>query len=108
MRALAPYTPGPWAIREAALHGTAVEAESSGVGVAWCGCNTVASLAGGVWSIETNEAFSNATLIAAAPDLAQALKALLGEVDEMTSRVGWAGNGARDAARAALAKAGLT
>jgi hypothetical protein len=44
---------------------------------------------------------------AAAPDLAEALQGLLAEVDAMTARVGWSGNGHREKARAALAKAGV-
>jgi hypothetical protein len=81
----------------------------------------------GIWSVQTpngevlasggnefthkplsDEQKANAQLMGAAPELAQALIALLSEVDEMTSRVGWAGNGAREAARDALAKAGAT
>lgn len=38
------------------------------------------------------------------PRLEAALRALLGEVDEMTARAGWAGNGARDEARKVLAE----
>jgi hypothetical protein len=50
---------------------------------------------------------ANATLLHAAPELAEALAGLLTEVDAMTKRVGWSGEGFREKARAALAKVGL-
>ncbi len=49
----------------------------------------------------------DARLIAAAPDLRDALEGLLAEVDAMTARTGWAGNGFREKARAALARCEL-
>lgn len=48
---------------------------------------------------------ANAALIASAPELLAALSQLLIEVDDMTARVGWSGNGGRKMARAAIAKA---
>jgi hypothetical protein len=50
---------------------------------------------------------ADAKLIAAAPDLRDALEGLLAEVDAMTARTGWAGNGFREKARAALARCEL-
>jgi hypothetical protein len=48
---------------------------------------------------------ANCDLIAAAPDLLEALARLLAEVEEHSARNGWVGRGGRDAARAAIAKA---
>lgn len=46
--------------------------------------------------------FANARLIAASSTLLEACQALLAEVDDTARRNGWAGHGARDAARAAI------
>jgi len=53
-------------------------------------------------TLSSDDTDANARLMAAAPDLASALKALLAEVDETARRNGWAGHGAREVARAAL------
>jgi hypothetical protein len=49
---------------------------------------------------------ANATLIAAAPEMYEALEALLECADDFAKRVGWPDNKPREAARTALAKAG--
>ncbi len=46
----------------------------------------------------------HASLIESAPEMLEALRALRAEVFEVTSRVGWAGHGARDQADAVIAK----
>jgi hypothetical protein len=48
---------------------------------------------------------ADARLIAAAPELLEALIGLLDEVNDMSGRCGWMGNGFRAKAHAALAKA---
>lgn len=83
------HTPGPW---------TAEQIVSS---------RPLLTIYSGDTMIADDVAPQNASLIAAAPDLRDALQALLAEVDAMTARVGWAGNGGRDKARTALAKAGV-
>ena len=71
----AKMTQGPWRIQWEATHGAAVYApQAVGVGVAWCGVNTIAT-ADGSYSINGEEAAANARLIAAAPCLLDALKA---------------------------------
>ena len=42
------------------------------------------------------------------PELLSALKQLLTEVDDMTARAGWAGNGGRDMARTVLGRVDAT
>ena len=51
------------------------------------------------------QAEANARLIAAAPELLEALRELMIEVEDMTKLSGWFGYGARDKARSAIAKA---
>lgn len=68
-------TQGPWRIQWEATHGAAVYApQAAGVGVAWCGGNTIVTTDGS-YSINAEEAAANARLIAAAPSLLDALKA---------------------------------
>ena len=105
MRALAPYTPGPW--QGNAYYVTALSADGETVYVAEI-IDDEEQNDGDRFVTDANERDANGRLLGAAPDLAQALKALLSEVREMQGRVGWAGNGAREAALAALTKAGLT
>lgn len=66
----AKHTPGPWAALDGQPFGANVYSESAEVSVAWCGSNVSPTHA-----ISKHEAQFNAHLIAAAPDLMEALKA---------------------------------
>ena len=89
------HTPGPWEHRTG---DTSVYA--NGIFIADC-------VPAAAWADEVpkKEARGNARLIAAAPELVEALTGLLAEVDAMTKRVGWSGEGFREKSRIALAKA---
>ena len=92
------HTPGPWYIR------THDYANVRGAdGIFHDGSNL--PIVNDVWGKTLAQADANARLIAAAPDLLAALAQLLAEVDDMTKRAGWAGNGGRDMARAAISRA---
>ena len=95
------FTPGPWLRDDRSGLECDVRA-ASGRKVALC------------WGLASNnarnyekkykaECDANATLIAAAPDLLEALQRLLSENDNMTQRINLLG--AMDQARAAIAKA---
>lgn len=105
------HTPGPWSIREVSKHGTSVDG-FVGVGVAWCGANTTVGNKG-AHSISESEAEANARLIAAAPELLDALTRMLKQfpADSDLYAAGWDSSAineacdAYDAARAAVRKA---
>ena len=85
------FTPGPWKIGTPPPNGEQTIGTAQGLMVA------VATTGAGV------QTKANATLIAAAPELMEALQRLLSENDNMTQRINLLG--AMDQARAAIAKA---
>lgn len=91
------HTPGPWKVFGKSSHGCHVEALAD---VAWCGTNSYHHINGDSQVIDANEAYANACLIAAAPELLEALRVLLEAVEG--KRVT---QGDCNQARAAIAKA---
>ena len=72
-------TPGPWIAKSfymPGMHGTRVQQQLSGVTVAWCGCNAVASTDGKSHSIGAKEAQANALLIAESPAMRDRIREL--------------------------------
>lgn len=69
------HTPGPWNAKSAESHGTSVTGPS-GISIAWSSTSMTVGKEGS-YSIGYQEAAANARLIAAAPDLLAALKAIL-------------------------------
>lgn len=69
------HTPGPWKTRQKESHGTSVEGPCT---IAWCGTNSELNIKEGTYyGIKEDEAYANALLIAAAPDILEALEAAL-------------------------------
>ena len=66
------WTKGPWGTENKQGHGTGVAAIAP---VAWCGISTLVG-ANKHQSISSEQAYANAQLIAAAPDLYEALEAI--------------------------------
>jgi len=101
------HTPGPWTMHprfdDLTLKNDGAEVRALLAPVAWC---SVASTHGasGSQSIDAAEARANARLIAAAPDLLEALEKLYRAVSDVTSSVEDLGYG-EELARAAIAKA---
>jgi len=95
------HTPGPWIIE--CGH---IQRDSGGIRY-WQVSDGQDAIACNQFCYADNPE-ANARLIAAAPTLLTALERLLGEVEEVSLRNGWAGRGGRDAARTAieLAKTG--
>ena len=73
------HTPGPWRVEPRQAHGTRVTAIAP---VAWCGTNMSVG-ANGCQSISEKQAYANARLIAAAPDLLAERDALRARVAEL-------------------------
>ena len=73
------HTPGPWGVEPRQAHGTRVTAIAP---VAWCGTNMSVG-ANGCQSISEEQAYANARLIAAAPDLLAERDALRARVAEL-------------------------
>lgn len=70
------HTPGPWKMVRPDITGATVEsAAAHGVTIAWCGTNGAYGV-GGSHTIGKAEATANAHLIAAAPELLEALTRL--------------------------------
>ena len=91
---MAGHTPGPWYIEptgERTCNGPTVSIDQSPLKI----------VARPDWHLDHEEYMANARLIAAAPDLLEALENLL----EECLGVDFQDNGAKDAARAAIAKA---
>ena len=86
------HTPGPWEAKAPVEHGAHVYGPH-GVTVAWCGTNSTFKRAG-YYSISMEESGANARLIAAAPELLEALIAMLSNTPDCDH-----------VARAAIAKA---
>ena len=66
------HTPGPWKVESSSKDGSRVTAIAL---VAWCGANSCFGVDGNQF-ISAKQARANARLIAAAPELLEALKAL--------------------------------
>jgi len=84
------HTPGPWMFRPSRQPQITSESDPAG--------RTIAIVYDQVPDAERK---ANASLIAAAPELLEALKECLGELE----RLGWGGAGYTDLAHAAIAKA---
>ena len=106
----APWTPGPWLIvtptqgyEVCTIHGVERQPTEDGLGQAWVYIRPETLLRDGEWCWpDEKEQLANAHLIAAAPDMAEALADLLDREGDDTLdsvKAKWA------AARAALAKA---
>lgn len=88
------WTPGPWRAVAASIWQDNARSDVSAVAV--CVASGTRTRA---------EAEANARLIAATPEMLEALQGLLREVDATAARTGWADRGERERARAAIAKA---
>ena len=106
------HTPGPWTVSEHYRRSEREEGRDAArfsvcAGAAWAGPGAAqvwpASDCGGATREERD---ANARLIAAAPELLEALVRLRGWVDEYVDGVGAEFDEARELARAAIAKAG--
>ena len=96
------HTPGPWGVGIKQSHGTNVFGYAR-VALSWCGANAAYSFDGGPsHRIDGDEAYANALLCAAAPEL---LEALENAVSEHEARVGECCCGICDPAKAAIRKA---
>lgn len=94
------YTKGPWFAGDEQFHGTEVTGPF-GIILAWCGQATITTR-DGYYSIESCEANANARLIAAAPEL---LEALMLCREHMYVHASNTDDGAFDALVKAIAKA---
>lgn len=97
------HTPGPWFAEQPGISGVNVSAEKSGVGIAWCGTNSIFGRESHV--ISTAEARANACLIATAPELLEALEELIKAINFVHPEAHEAVAAAEQKARAAIAKA---
>lgn len=91
------HTPGPWKVSRADRDGAEVRAIAS---VAWCGAAASFGLTE-TQTIDGDEAYVNACLIAAAPDLLAALE----DLERTAGLAASHDDPVRVAARAAIAKA---
>lgn len=98
------WTPGPWVVdADDRDYGACVRTSAEPcVSVAWCGPASAVS-AFGSYSVLLEEVHANARLIAAAPDLAEALEAVIADITADNDT--WAPDSSVELARAALAKA---
>jgi hypothetical protein len=70
------FTPGPWEIADTSPNGTSVKSTSIGIGILWCGANSMYSTKESRgYTISGEEAKANAHLASAAPDMYAALEA---------------------------------
>lgn len=69
------YTPGPWRVEHNTQHGASVRG-IHGITVAWCGTAS-AWATDGSHTIRQDEARANARLVAAAPEMLAALRAVM-------------------------------
>jgi len=100
------HTPGPWRVGMNNGSNANIVTAGDDVGVATIGGIYMHRRIDEVEHEPACQAgLANARLIAAAPDLLEALVALRAEVQSMAARVGWAGMGAREKANRAIAKA---
>ena len=88
------HTPGPWKVSRADRDGAEVRAIAS---VAWCGAAASFGLTE-TQTIDGDEAYANACLVAAAPDLLAALRLLVIACTEDVAPDGYTTLGAPDRA----------
>lgn len=102
-----PFTPGPWiAAKGAGWIVTRPDAAAKREAAIMVGMHSDASLVcTPTWPEDAVEAEANARLIAAAPDLYEALIALMAEIESYSDAPGRDEYGSMGDARAALAKA---
>ena len=96
-------TPGPWQMLPEECDKPYIRIRGTQLGGRYKVANVVTPAYEGVHQREADETRANARLIAAAPELLEALQRLLSENDNMTQRINLIG--AMEQARAAIAKA---
>lgn len=101
------HTPGPWVVNEnpAAMSAYCILAESRGTGFG--ASVATANQREGYNSLSHEEAMANARLIAAAPELLEALQTVADRIPDLIAH-GILDFKDTDAIRAAIAKAGVT